>query len=354
MADVYEAWDARLERNVAIKRYRAAPYGTGLRRFLAEAELLGGLSHPGLLTVFDVSFDGERPFLVMRLATGGTLRDRLDTGPLDPERVAEIGAAISEVLEHIHARDIVHRDIKPSNVLFDTDGECFLADFGIAKAAGDAHLTDANEFVGTAAYLAPEQVDDSSPGPAIDVYALGLVLLECLTGEPEYQGTSVETAIARLSRRPRVSGEWGPEWKAVLTAMTADDPADRPNAASCVTLLRALEAGRTVPMAIPARRSPRIYAGVATLAAAAVAAIAFMGGPVRLPGAPVVDPAQVVHTPAAPEEQSTPDPPDAPVPDPPAVEPPTGHVAEAEDPGQGNSGKGKGKDDKERDKSGKG
>lgn len=350
MADVYEAWDERLERKVAIKRYRAAPYGTGLRRFLAEAELLGGLSHPGLLMVFDVSFDGERPFLVLRLATGGTLRDRLDTGPLLPERVAEIGAAVAEVLEYVHARGIVHRDVKPSNVLFDTDGECFLADFGIAKAVGDANFTATNEFIGTAAYLAPEQVDDGSPGPAVDIYALGLVLLECLTGELEYQGTSVEAAIARLSRRPRVSGEWGPEWKAVLTAMTADDPADRPSAAQCGTLLRALEAGQTVPMAVPARRSSRIYAGVATVAAAAVAAVAFMGGPVLLPGAPAADPTQVVQTPAPPGQSPS----GTQAPEPPAADPPAAeHVEEADGPG--NQGKGKGKQDREKeDKSGKG
>lgn len=348
MADVHEAWDLRLERRVAIKRYRAATHGVGLRRFMSEAELLAQLSHPGLLTVFDVGFDSERPFLVMSLATGGTLRDRLDTGPLPLERVAEIGAAVAGVLAYVHARGIVHRDIKPSNVLFDADGDCYLADFGIARAVGSAHLTDSHEFVGTAAYLAPEQVADRSPGPAADVYALGLVLLECLTGHPEYTGTDVEMVMARLSRPPRVPGTWGQEWRAVLTAMTATDPADRPDAEACVTLLQALEAGQTVPMAVPARgRSPRVFATAATAVAAAAAAVAFTAGPALLPGDPTADPRQIAPPPEPPRAVA----PQVPAPaQPPSTEQnPNSHAGETgehDDKGPPNkenkSGKGKG------------
>jgi serine/threonine protein kinase len=351
MADVFEAWDTRLERPVALKRYRAAPYGTGLRRFMAEAELLGGLSHPGLLTVFDVSFDGERPFLVLRLATGRTLRDRLDTGPLPAARVAEIGASIAEVLAYVHARGIVHRDIKPSNILFDVEGDCYLADFGIAKAVDGEPLTETNECVGTAAYLAPEQVADRALGPAADVYALGLVLLECLTGEPEYEGTGVEAVVAKLSRAPRIPGTWGQEWRAVLAAMTAEDPADRPTAEQCVTLLRALESGRTLPMPVPARRPSRVYAGVATLAAAAVAVFSFVATPAQLPGRPAVDPAQVVRG------EQTPAPAvNAPVPPPQTttVPPATPQPEQADNSGKGSKADGEGKEDKGKGKSGKG
>jgi len=335
MADVFEAWDLRLERKVAIKRYRATTHGTGLRRFMAEAELLGGLSHPALLTVFDMSFDGERPFLVLSLATGGTLRDRLDTGCLLPSRVAEIGATVAEALAYVHERGIVHRDVKPSNVLFDDQGDCYLADFGIARAVGAAHLTDSHEFVGTAAYLAPEQIEDRSTGPAADVYALGLVLLECLTGEPEYTGTDIEAALARLTRAPRIPGAWGHEWRAVLTAMTAMNPEERPDAEQCVALLRALEAGQTVPLTIPTRRSPRIYAGIVTLAAAAVAALALTAGPVRVAGDPSMNPTQVVQTPTPePAQQQQPAETGAPAP---TEQPATGQVTPAE---RGNSGKG--------------
>jgi serine/threonine protein kinase len=337
MADVHEAWDVRLERRVAIKRYRATPCGTEFRRFMAEAELLGGLSHPGLPTVFDVSFDGERPFLVLRLATAGTLRDRLDSGALEPERAAEIGVGLADVLAYVHANGIVHRDIKPSNVLFNADGDPYLADFGIARTVGDdAHLTDTNEFVGTAAYLAPEQVSDSAPGPAADVYALGLVLLECLTGEPEYSGTDAEMVMARLSRPPRVPGTLGPEWQAVLSAMMSAEPEDRPDAAQCVTLLRALQSGQTVPMSLPPRRSPRVYAGMATLVAAAVAAVAFTAGPVQLPGHPASDPAQVVKTPTQPAAE-TPPPAAQPTTEPAATQPitPAGGRGQGPKPGKG-------------------
>jgi serine/threonine protein kinase len=344
MADVFEAWDLRLERKVAIKRYRATTHGVGLRRFMAEAELLGGLSHPALLTVFDMSFDGERPFLVLSLATGGTLRDRLDTGCLLPSRVAEIGATVAEALAYVHERGIVHRDVKPSNVLFDDQGDCYLADFGIARAVGAAHLTDSHEFVGTAAYLAPEQIEDRSTGPAADVYALGLVMLECLTGEPEYTGTDIEMALARLTRAPRIPGAWGHEWRAVLTAMTAMNPEERPDAEQCVALLRALEAGQTVPLTVPTRRSPKIYAGIVTLAAAAVAALALTAGPVRIAGDPSMNPAQVVRTPTPePAQQQQPAETGAPAP---TEQPATGQVAPAErgDSGKGsNSGEGNGK-----------
>ncbi len=306
-ADVWLAEDLRLDREVAVKRYRSARFGIGLRRFMAEAELLAGLSHPGLLTVFDVCYDGERPFLVLQYAPGGSLRDRLDTGALWPDRVAALGAELAEVLAYVHGKGIVHRDIKPSNVLFNRDGDCYLADFGIARALGSAHLTDSNEFIGTAAYLAPEQVLDREPGPKVDVYALGLVLLECLTGEPEYAGSDVEMALARLNRPPKITGHWGPEWRAVLTAMTAPDPDDRPSAAECAELLRAVETGETTVLPLPAGpgRAPRVLAGAAVLSALVAAGIVFGSGPSQTTGRPVSDPAQVVSPTQQPAAQQS-------------------------------------------------
>ncbi len=263
VADVFEARDLRLRRRVAVKSCRNAHAPADL---VAEAELLAGLSHPGLLTLFDFGYDGPRPYLVLQLASGGTLRDRLDSGPLTTDRVAEIGLAIADVLSYVHGEGIVHRDVKPANVLFDEEGECYLADFGIACPSGDPE----SKVRGTAAYLAPEQVSGDEIGPAADVYALGLVLLECLTGEPEFPGDGEEAVTARLVHRPKVPGAWGREWRAVLTAMTDVDPAKRPDSATCVTLLRALCTGERVPLGkLPAR--PRSW--LAAFASAACSAM---------------------------------------------------------------------------------
>lgn len=140
-------------------------------------------------------------------------------------------------MDYLHGNGVVHRDIKPSNVLIDRSGACYLADFGIARVAGTARLTGRGEFVGTATYLAPEQITDSDASPAIDVYALGLVLLEAVTGERAYTGNEVETALARLSRQPRIPDWLPPAWQSLLTAMTARDPAERPSAARCAERL---------------------------------------------------------------------------------------------------------------------
>lgn len=242
MADVFEASDLRLARRVAVKSSRAT--GQDTLDLVEEAVLLAALSHPGLLTVYDFGFDGPRPFLVLQLASGGTLRDRLDTGDLTTDRVAEIGVGIADVLSYVHAEGIVHRDVKPANVLFDEDGECYLADFGIAGPS-DGHDRD---VLGTAGYLAPEQVAGGETGPAADVYALGLVLLECLTGEVEFPGDDEAAAVARLAHRPKVPGAWGRGWRALLTAMTRPDPAHRPAAATCARVLRALCAGTRAPL----------------------------------------------------------------------------------------------------------
>lgn len=246
MADVFEARDLRLRRPVALKRCRTV---RRRERLLEEGELLAGLSHPNLLRLYDVGFDGKRPFLVLQLAAGGTLRDRREAGPLLPDRVAEIGAAVAAALSYVHGAGIVHRDVKPENLLFDAIGECYLADFGIALSGEDPEP----DVFGTASYLAPEQVGYGEVGPAADVYSLGLVLLEGLTGQVEYPGTGPEAALARLVHPPKVPAAWGRKWRAVLTAMTTPEPAARPDAATCAAMLHALATGAQVPL--PRRRS---------------------------------------------------------------------------------------------------
>ncbi|MCG8914344.1 protein kinase [Actinokineospora sp. PR83] len=231
MADVYRAVDLRLSRPVAVKLFHPKADGATIARLETEARLLAGLSHPGLVRLYDIGADDSRPYLVMQLVDGSTLRGHLDRGVLPADSVARFGMRLADTLAYVHSRDIVHRDLKPSNILIDHDGTCFLADFGIARAMGTERLTSAGHCVGTAAYLAPEQVRGAETGPAGDVYSLGLVLLECLTGEPEFTGSDIEAAIARLSRSPRIP-KWLPRvWADTLAAMTLREPADRPDMA---------------------------------------------------------------------------------------------------------------------------
>lgn len=255
MASVHIATDVRLCRDVALKLFHPPVDEIAMARLAAEARMLAGLSHPGLIKVFDVCMEAEQPYLVMQLVSGCTLRTVINRGPLGPRQVARLGARLAETVRYVHSRQVVHRDIKPSNVLLDKDGVGYLADFGIAKAVGAAQLTASGHCVGTAAYLAPEQVSGADVEPAADIYSLGLVLLESLTGRAEFTGTEVEAAIARLSRSPRVP-EWiPPALRRVLIAMTRRDPGDRPDAASCVSEFQAYVEN---PDADPASRTPTV------------------------------------------------------------------------------------------------
>src|SRR5437588_6186303 len=258
MGVVHRGLDTRLERVVAVKVFRADADPVAKRRFDDEARLLAGLEHPGLVTVFDAGVQDDRAFLVMQLVHGHTLRDEIHGGPLEPSRVAELGARLADTLAHVHTRGVVHRDLKPSNILLDTEGRSYLADFGVSLLAASTRLTSGGKLVGTAGYLAPEQVRGEPIGPESDIYPLGLVLLECLTGEPEYGGADVEAAVARLSRAPHIPATVPEPLAAVLQAMTADRPEQRPDAARCAELLAVAAsaphtpAGATSPMSQPA------------------------------------------------------------------------------------------------------
>jgi hypothetical protein len=149
---------------------------------------------------------------------------------------------------------VIHRDIKPANVLIGADGRVHLADFGIARLVDSAHVTRTGEVLGTPAYFAPEQVAGEAVGPATDIYALGLVLLECLTGERPFEGTAMEVAMARLSRDPEVPATLPPGWQSLLRSMLVRDAAARPDATAVAAALRtiAIDDQRTVAMTAPA------------------------------------------------------------------------------------------------------
>lgn len=261
MADVYRGRDRVLNRLVALKVLREATADPAARdRFIAEARTLAGLSHPGLVTVLDAGIDGERPFLVMELVEGRTLADACRPHGLDVGAVARIGAQVADALSYVHGHGVIHRDVKPGNVLLGADGRVLLADFGIARLMeGAAALTATGAMVGTAAYLAPEQLRGGRLGPALDVYALGLVLIEALTGRPAYPGTGVEAAAARLVRPPAIPDGLPPGLSSLLGAMVSLEPAERPTVSDVLAVLRTVAAGSDSPATV------RLPAGPAEL-----------------------------------------------------------------------------------------
>ena len=247
MAQVVRAHDRVLGRDVAVKLFGPGIDPNGPVRARGEVRTLAALSHPNLVVVHDAGTDTEhvppRAYLVMQLIDGPSLADLLKDGPLPDSQVRHLGEGVAQALAYVHDRGVVHRDIKPGNVLVDDSGRPYLADFGIAQHLGAAALTAAGVTVGTASYLSPEQVRGGDVGPASDVFGFGLVLLEALTGECEYSGTTAETALARLSRPPAIAGRVPDAWRDLLTAMTDLDPAARPSAAEVARVLASLPPG---------------------------------------------------------------------------------------------------------------
>jgi serine/threonine protein kinase len=255
MADVYQATDVLLRRAVAVKVLRdVGATETDRRRFADEARTLARLSHPGLVTVLDAGSADDRPYLVMELVEGPSLAAARAGSALDGRQVATIGGQVAEALGYVHDAGIVHRDVKPGNILVGAGDRAWLGDFGIARLVADtARHTSTGLVVGTASYLAPEQLRGDNVTSAADVYSLGLVLIEALTGAPAYPGTGLEAAMARLSRPPAIPEQVPSEWRRLLAAMTDSDPAARPTAASVAATLRAM--GAPVVESPPARRT---------------------------------------------------------------------------------------------------
>lgn len=242
-AEVWAAEDEALGRHVAVKLVTASG-GEDASRVGSEARLLARLNAPGLVPVYDAGTDEiGRPWVVMELVVGETLADAVARGPLDSDRTASIGRVLAEALAYVHGEGLVHRDVKPANVLLGRDDRVRLTDFGIARLVDAAKVTATGLTVGTASYLSPEQVTGAHVGPLSDVYSLGLVLLECLTGRREYPGNAVEVALARLNRQPVVPPTLPAGWPGLLESMTAREPGPRPTAYEAARELAAISAG---------------------------------------------------------------------------------------------------------------
>ncbi|RSD12061.1 serine/threonine protein kinase [Amycolatopsis eburnea] len=237
-ARVYRAYDVRLDREVAVKIYDRDALPLDQRRRLRETTIQAGISHPGVVALLDSGSENGRTYLVMQLVEGENLAERLLGGPMPAAEVTALADGLAEALAHVHAHRVVHRDLKPANVFLSAAGP-LIGDFGIAHILDTTHITSTGVVPGTAAYLAPEQVSGEPAGPPADVYALGLILLECLTGEREYAGTLVEAAMARLNRPPRIPDDVPSSLAHTLRRMTRRDPADRPTAEEVRRLLYA-------------------------------------------------------------------------------------------------------------------
>ncbi|WP_261994243.1 serine/threonine-protein kinase [Streptomyces sp. t39] len=264
-ADVYEALDLRLRRPVALKVFRPEGEAQAVERFADEGRLLARLHHPGLVTVYDYGQEDGRPYLVIELVRGTTLSRRIAAAPMTPAEASRFGAALASALAHVHAAGVVHRDVKPSNILLGETGAPYLSDFGISRQLDTATRTDTGALVGTAAYMAPEQVLGRGAGPAADVYSFGLVLLEAVKGELEYGGAPLEAAVARLHRPPVIPESLPGALAELLEAMTDPDEHSRPDAHACWRALSAVSAVSAVPTVPEGRPGPPALTGAGPL-----------------------------------------------------------------------------------------
>jgi eukaryotic-like serine/threonine-protein kinase len=307
MATVYLAHDEELGRPVAVKLLppHLADDADFRARFVREARLAGRLSHPNVVRVYDAGETDGRPFIVMEYVSGSSLAD---AGRLAPQRVIELGVQACAGLQHAHDAGVLHRDVKPANLLVSDSGVLKIADFGIARAAESTRHTQAGTLLGTAAYLAPEQIAGDDATAASDIYSLGAVLYELLTGRPPYAFSSLAELAAQQADgaiapvrdiEPAVPADV----EAAVMHALAREPGFRP--ASAAELAQELSGSATEPVTVPLRRprrrrlSPWIV-GVALLMAVAVAiavAVVAAGGDSRKrPAAP----APVRVTPPAP------------------------------------------------------
>jgi serine/threonine-protein kinase len=236
MASVLLCEDERLGREVAVKRLHADSPVDVEQRFNREAKLGASLNHPNLVSVFDTATDDEGVLIVMEYVDGEPLSKLVRRGPLRPEEVCRMVLDLGEALDHAHAQGVIHRDVKPANVLIREDGMTKLADLGIATASDGTRITRSGIVLGTAAYMAPEQLEGRDLGPAADVYALAAIAFEALSGRKPREGTTPMEIAHQVATEgpPDLSAAWPNAPRAaaeVLKRGMALDPADRPESA---------------------------------------------------------------------------------------------------------------------------
>jgi serine/threonine-protein kinase len=263
MGEVRRARDQRLGRDVAIKLLRSdfAAHDVVRERFEHEARAAASLVHPNAVTVFDSGEDSGAPFIVMECLPGRTLADELRDGPLPAERASQMVSEVLGALSAAHRLGIVHRDVKPGNLLVSADGSFKVADFGIAKSVDALDYTMTGEILGTAAYLAPERLDGRAATVRSDLYSLGVVAYEALSGTKPFRGdTPVALARAMHTTDPvplaRVRPDADANLVAAVTRALAKNPADRFESADEMAAACGFGAAAPEPTRAPDARVP--------------------------------------------------------------------------------------------------
>jgi serine/threonine-protein kinase len=296
MATIYRATDAQLGREVAVKVLHPQ-YGRDpdfVARFKQEAQAAASLSHPNIVGVYDFGTDADGPYIVMELVDGEDVATLLArNGPLPPRQAARLAAEVAHALAAAHGRGIVHRDVKPGNILVSSDGRVKVADFGIARAWADARLTLPGVTLGSVHYFSPEQALGEQATEKSDIYSLGIVLYELLTGRRPWEGdNAAAVAMARISAPPPLVSDVRPNVPPVLEAIDrkalSPDPAARyPTADAMADALEAfLDEGAPRPGAAGIAAAAAVGAAAGATAARPYPADAYAGTP---PPPPPVD-----------------------------------------------------------------
>ena len=255
MAIVYKAKDTLLNRTVAIKVLREQ-FGSDegfIRRFRREAQSAASLSHHNIVSIYDVGKDGEADYIVMEYVKGFTLKEIIrNQAPLSTEKAIYIVRQIGEALAHAHMNNIIHRDIKPQNILVTLDGRAKVTDFGIARAVSSATLTHTGDIIGSVHYLSPEQAKGAQTNEQSDIYSLGIILYELLTGKVPHDGdTPITIALKHIQQEvelpSKVLAAIGPELDAVVMKALAKSVQDRYRKADdLLTDLDLIQSGQTI------------------------------------------------------------------------------------------------------------
>jgi beta-lactam-binding protein with PASTA domain/predicted Ser/Thr protein kinase len=251
MADVWLAEDTELDRNVAIKilHDRFAQDSEFVQRFQREAQSAAGLQHPNVVGIFDRGSFGDSYFIAMEYVDGPSLKD-LVKGAMSPKDAIDFTRQILNAARFAHRKGIIHRDLKPQNVLIDAEGRARVADFGIARGGENSDITATGSVMGTAQYLSPEQAQGKPTTPRSDIYSIGVILYEALTGRVPFEGDSaVAVALKQVSEAPRrpsaINPDIPPALDAVVMRALAKDPDARFKDADA--FLKALDAAERAP-----------------------------------------------------------------------------------------------------------